>query len=97
MDIDFASTDEKLFEFYVFEFFVEDEVGAELRDVELKIFFGEDCWFTLIIDDGHQLGIDVALLAEQEGNEYEEGIHDDAKRFVVMKVLYISLYHPLEC
>jgi hypothetical protein len=44
---------------------VVDEVGAELGDVELEIFFGEDCGFALIIDDGHQLGIDFALLAEQ--------------------------------
>jgi hypothetical protein len=44
---------------------VEDEVGAELGDVELEIFFGEDCGFALIIDDGHQLGIDFALLAKQ--------------------------------
>lgn len=63
---------------------MEDEVGAEFGDVKLEIFFGEDCGFALIIDDGHQLGIDFALLAEEESYKYEEGVHDDAKRLVVM-------------
>ena len=75
---------------------MEDKVGAEFGDVELEILFGEDCRFALIIDDGHQLGIDFTLLAEEESYKYKEGIHDDAKRLVVMQVLYIPLYHPLE-
>lgn len=96
MDVDFTCADEELFEFNIFEFLVEDEVGAEFGDVELEILFGEDCGFALIIDDGHQLGIDFALLAEEEGYKYKEGVHDDAKRLVVMQVLYVSLNHALE-
>lgn len=75
---------------------MEDKVGAKLGDIELKVFLGEDCWFALVIDDGHQLGIDLALLAQQQGDQYKEGIHYDAKRFVIMKILYVSLYHPLK-
>jgi hypothetical protein len=43
---------------------VEDKVGAKLGYIKLKIFLGEDCWFALIVYDGHQLGIDLALLAQ---------------------------------
>ncbi len=96
MDINFAGTNEKFLQLHVLEFLVEDQVGAQLGDVELEILLGEDCWLALVIDYRHQLGIDLALFAQQQGHQDKEGIHDDAKGFVVMQVLYISLYHPLE-
>ena len=96
MDINFAGTDKQLLQFYIFEVLMKDQIGAQFRYVKLQIFLGEDCGLTLIVDDGHELCVDLALFSKQQRHQYEERVHNDAKFLVLVQAFDISLDHALE-
>lgn len=75
---------------------MEDQVGAQFRNVKLQIFLGEDCGLTLVVDYGHQFRVDLALLPEQQRHQYEKRVHNDAKFLVLVQVFDISFDHALK-
>lgn len=76
MDIYFAGSYQQLLQLYILQLFVKDQISAEFRDIELQIFLGEDGRLALVSDYTHQFGVDLAVFSEEEGDEYEERVHD---------------------
>lgn len=68
MNIDLAGANKELLQLDILELLMKYEVGAELRNVKLKIFFGEDGRLALVIDDCHQFAINLAFFTKQECN-----------------------------
>ena len=63
VNVYFTSSHHQLLQLQIFEVFVKNQVCAEFGYVELKVFFWEDCGFTLIGDDSHKLIVDLAVFS----------------------------------
>jgi hypothetical protein len=74
---------------------MKNQVRAKLRYIELQILFGKYCGLISIADLRKQLIINLAFLAQEQGNKYEKRIHDDIGIFLTgrMHRLKILLDH----
>jgi hypothetical protein len=56
---------------------MENQVGTQFGNVKLEVFLGENRRLALTVDDRHQLGVYVTVLAQEQSHQDEERVHDD--------------------